>query len=194
LFQPSERSNISRSTPFKAKIGLLAGSVTELGSSVSELKSENQNLSSTASTSVNGNLSGLIPALTLHISALNQRNLTAAYSEYAPNAFMVWEGVTQGYGGAYSGREINYTLEDFIEIPVFINFTISSLDSPYTLDGTVYIGANISFVGLGHEAGNFNGTILANYSYIDLNGVWLISQETWNFVGFTTEYYGEACC
>jgi len=159
-----------------------------LTSSLSELQSENQNLGA----QVTGNSSAdLTQAWLSHLAKLANANITGAAEDYTPNAKMIYYGVTFGLGGNYTGTgNIRETLQALFGEATNFHFTIETFNSTIQSNASADIGANLSFAGLNHIMGEFNGTISAEYHYIYQNGAWLISDEYWNFETGNFQYKG----
>jgi len=160
-----------------------------LSKSISSLKSQNQNLTSVM-TSISGNEPAEAEAAFLvHLSDLDTRNVTLALLDYAPNATMIYSGTTLGIGGTYNGSaNIKYTLETFIGGDKSLNFTSTSVKANRIAFEAVDLMSNITFTGSSSILGNFNGTVVASYSYSLQQGRWVILQEDWNFTSYQSQF------
>ncbi len=169
-----------------------------LASSLSQLQSENKNLASTLSGySVAAN-SSVVQAVEVHISKLSQRNVQAALLDYASNSTVIWTGTTQGWGGIYNSTYKDVVLRDFFGLPSILNFTMQlpyGVQTGAAVPGTAIALTTIRFGGLSRCVDDFSGLIQASYSLVNQKGVWLITQEDWNFTSFNVTYpSGEGFC
>ena len=136
------------------------------------------------------NSSALSQAWLLHLAKLEEFDIQGAVEDYAPNATMIWVGDTQGLGGTYNGSNLEFALQVFPGGSNSFSLAIQSFNSTTLPNGTAIIAALLAFTGSSNVDGSFHGTISASYQYISQNGIWLISQERWNFQSFTVQYAG----
>lgn len=135
-----------------------------------------------------------------HLARLSERNLTAVMGDYESNATVDWvgvpfHGVSPGSGissGAYTGSK-NISILLAILLGKFNgNFSLSSERQSIGQvggGGAWIVNSTLSIHGYGQccSSGNqqvvsqANGTLVAQDLYADVNGIWLISRETWNF-------------
>lgn len=170
----------------------LVSQVAEYSSSNSLLKGQNGNLTSEMSSMENINLTAVVADSYSHVGRIFAGDIDDALNDYVPNATMVLEGDTQGFGGTYKGvTNINFTLQAFREAMKNVTLTIRSDNASITSFRTVSIGVDFAFTGYGAGLpldGRFNGSVSAVYSYVYQNQSWLISRELWTFIYFETQY------
>jgi hypothetical protein len=160
----------------------LSSTIATYSSSISELRSENQNFSSS--------YFDVYPAFLSHLSHLENRNISEVAEDYAPNATIVWFGDTQGLGGTYNTTILNGALVILIGRDTAFNFSIESSNATY-VSGTALVTANLAFVGTANadsRFGNTNGTITMRDLYVHQSGGWMISREDWDFGTFNVQY------
>jgi hypothetical protein len=125
-----------------------------------------------------------------HLKKLASLSLSGAASDYADNAVLVWTGASQAFGGTYDGPN---SIRDLLQIimgsarnvSVSINSFTSKPSSAANLEdvnATLYLVANSTTLG------RITGNIVAEYVFVYANGTWQISQETWNYLTFVTQY------
>ena len=131
-----------------------------------------------------------------HMLFLSSRNASAIVSQYEQNANVTWFGKPLagfGFAGFYNGTGNIFLLMNTAFIGHGGSFTLGNVthnvvnisdDSAVVNSSFAFFGQN-SYFGTGF-IGNANGTVSAQDSYVysAANGVWLISEEVWNFTSF----------
>jgi len=136
-----------------------------------------------------------------HLSLFSSKNVSAIVSQYEDNATIQYEGVDNGMGlaGNYTGtahiHQLIFVLEGrsifyFIanESQPTIQVVTTSSGNPFA---SVVVNSTFGFGGESSVIGNFNGTISARTMFVrggPNDTSWLISEETWNFLGYWVQY------
>lgn len=129
--------------------------------------------------------------LQAHLQKLNNRDVPGATADYTTNAVMIWTGNTQGLGGTYTPQgAIRLTLQTAIGAATTLSYTMSSFNASGSASNPNVAEAKtlLNFNGYSHILGNFNGTILATYQYVNQGGQWLIQQENSNYLTFNVQF------
>lgn len=128
---------------------------------------------------------------------LDARNISALASGFASNATVEWKGYANGLqqgrfvnrdlASNYTGsKEISTLLSAFLTNAYYIlvsneTQTIGAKGNSWIVNSTFHFAGNSSTVG------TFDGTIVAQESYVHIGNTWLISNEVWNFTYYETE-------
>jgi hypothetical protein len=129
--------------------------------------------------------------LQTHLQKLNNRDVQGATADYTANAVMIWTGNTQGLGGTYTPQgAIRLTLQTAIGAATSLSYTMSSFNASGSTSNANVAEAKtiLNFAGFSHILGNFNGTIVATYEYVNQGGQWLIQQENSNYTVFNIQF------
>ncbi|MDG6926755.1 MAG: hypothetical protein JRN09_09415 [Nitrososphaerota archaeon] len=134
-----------------------------------------------------------------HMLMLQSRNLTAVVSQYEPNASVTWTG-NQGPAAveapAVGLGNFSRAFDTFLYQPCGFHDTVRSFtvenvtqSTEFNPDGSATVDSTFSFAGNSSLWGEFSGSVSARdaFSY-SKTGVFLISQETWNFTQYHDEY------
>ena len=123
-----------------------------------------------------------------HLLLLDSRNMTALAGGYDRNATIEWTGVAAGLTGSYVGlADIRILLTSFVG--KFNDLSLSNESQTIGGRGDYWV-VNSSFNLYGHSSiiGNFNGTVVAQDSYVHTGNSWSIAHETWNFTKYNVQY------
>lgn len=129
-----------------------------------------------------------------HMLQLGSGNVSAVVSEYERNANVTWIGKTQCYGGFYNGTFFITELMNAFLVQTAPALVIGNVTMTTTAEanGSVVVNSAFGFASHGGSSidGIVNGTVSAqdSYTYSTTNAVWLISQETWDFITFNTQF------
>ncbi len=123
----------------------------------------------------------------LHLSNFDSENTTLLTRDYAPNATLAWVGTTRGLGGDYSGTAaIKQFYSTFFSKITNVSvknatYTVRSVGGGATLNGTFAV------LGGGPQSQTLSGEVMMSASYVRVNGEWVISSETWDFLGLSLQ-------
>ena len=110
-------------------------------------------------------------------------------SDYGPNPEMVWNGVTQGLGGTYTGlRAIDETFEGFMGATSSFSVDNETWRTTPIGSDSALVNSTFSFNGENGVVGSFSGAVVGRDYYSQVDGGWYISQEDWNFTSFNVQY------
>jgi len=129
----------------------------------------------------------------LHLLSFTSANVSSIVSQYGGNANVTWIG--HGgfcYSGLYAGSgEIMTLLGDFLG-KVTPELAMGNVTRTVTAEanGSMVVSSTFDFAARGPNYGIVNGTVSAQelYAYSAANGAWLISQETWDFLTFSSQF------
>ena len=157
---------------------------------VVDLQAQNSSLSSQAVSLEGNDLASASQAFYSHLYKLENGNVNATLDDYAANATVIWSGATQGLGGTYHGdQNIRQLLQTWMGRSTTIYYAVENFNESSASNGTAEVNANLTFSGHGAIFGNFNATVNVSYLFV-FRGSWLISQETWVFKIFNTQFAG----
>jgi len=119
--------------------------------------------------------------LQAHLSKLENLNISAVCSDYAINAVVTWNGPSEGQGGVYVGsRAIHNMFGNMTLLASNMTFAIESFTpNPSSTRGTESANATLLLLADTSAQGDVMATIFAHYQFVNANGAWKISQETW---------------
>jgi hypothetical protein len=153
----------------------------------------------TTTTSVSTSLDAyaqLATSFTNHVFFLSSRNVSAIVSQYEDNATVTWIGRAHGIRGLFNGTKSIFLLMNVSFIGHGTAFALGDVTRNIVDIKAKSAAVNSSFAVFGQNGfegsaaiGDFNGTVSAQDSYVYsvADGVWLISQETWNFTSFSSQ-------
>jgi hypothetical protein len=134
-------------------------------------------------------------AFASHTALLNSRNISGLEAEYWIDSSINWTGVYSPESD-FGPYQIESNLQAFFG--QFDNFTISNEtytispsneSSTFAPEGSYWVvNSSFVFAGYGDGAGKINGSILAQDTYVSIDGAWTISGETWDWLSFHTQY------
>jgi len=126
-------------------------------------------------------------AFARHLSNFTSANTTGLMRDYVPNATLAWVGQTRGLGAT---SDTTTLIGSFYSLffAKFPSFSVS--DVTYTVE-VVGSGANVNgslvLLGGGPNIQTITGQAVTSIAYVHVDGEWLISSETWNFVYLNTQ-------
>jgi hypothetical protein len=127
-----------------------------------------------------------------HMLSLTSGNVSAIVSQYEGNANVTWIG-HGGFclAGLYAGSgDIMILFGDFVG-QVAPALVMGNLTWTVTAEanGSMAVNSTFDFAGHGPANGIANGTVSAqdSYAYSTTKSAWLISQETWDFLTFSSQ-------
>jgi hypothetical protein len=129
-------------------------------------------------------------AFASHLLFISSRNLTEVLQEYQPNATVVWEGISAGYGGVYNGtaQAIPQLYDSFISECTNLavkNSTFTDTVSSGVTPANAVINATVSVNGYHKILGNISAVASVRVQYVlTSTGAWQITYETWNYLQF----------
>jgi hypothetical protein len=187
--------------------------VASLGHRNAELTSEVESYSNQVSISVYsrgvnasaGNASlGLIQTWQMHLTKLEDLDPASAIQDYTANATVNF------WGSGFGNQTANFIGTDQIESVLDVFFqnasstslpgemtrlaprswqiAVQSLNPIELPDGSDLIKSNLSFSGSSDLFGAFNGTASTTTQFSYQSGIWLITQEEWDFTSFNLQY------
>jgi len=130
-----------------------------------------------------------------HLLSFSSGNVSAVVSQYEGNATVTWMGHGEEFcflAGLYAGSN-----DIRILFGVFLGRVAPALEignATWTVtpeaNGSVVVNSTFDFAGHGPVYGVANGTVSAQdtYVYSTTNGAWLVSQETWDFLTFSSQF------
>ncbi len=129
-----------------------------------------------------------------HFQNLENLNPGEAISDYSQNASVVWSGNTLSFAGSYNGIDsVRNLLVAFLSSTTRMMISSGGLSSlPSGSPNVAMVNGSIFLSGENADLGYFNGNVNAQYRYVHSDGKWLISEESWNFKSFSTQYSGGA--
>ena len=122
-------------------------------------------------------------------------NVSAIVSQYEGNATVTWMGRGGDFcdTGFYPGSGNIFTLLESFVGQVGPGLAIGNVTRTLTAEanGSVVVSSTFDFAAHSLTYGILNGTVSAedSYAYSTMNGAWLISQETWDFIAFNTQLH-----
>jgi hypothetical protein len=122
-------------------------------------------------------------------------NVSAIVSQYEGNANVTWMGHGGDFCeiGLYSGSGNIFTLLESFLGQVGPALAIANVTRTLTAEanGSVVVDSTFDFAGHSLTYGILNGTVSAedSYAHSTMDGSWLISQETWDFIAFNTQLH-----
>jgi hypothetical protein len=126
-------------------------------------------------------------AFTEHLSNFGSENTTTLMRDYAPNATLKWGGTTRGLGGTYNTTAlVSQFYSAFFSKVTNVSvknatFTVQVIGSGASVNGT------FSVLGGGPQVQTITGEVMASVAYVQVNGVWVISSETWDFLSLNLQ-------
>jgi hypothetical protein len=138
-------------------------------------------------------------SLARHLLSFSSGNVSAIVSQYEGNATVTW----MGHGGAfcdaglYSGSNIRLMFGTFLDR---VAPALAIGDATWTVtpeaNGTTVVNSTFDFAGQGPVYGIVNGTVSAqdSFEYSTTNGAWMVSQETWDFLTFSSQFPNSDSC
>jgi len=131
--------------------------------------------------------------LKAHITKFEELEWGLVVNDYTGNAVVTWGGEASPYGGSYYGHD---NILELFQAVVSTSRQISIEESNFvarpTSASVVEANATLFLQGNSTTLGVFNGNINAWYQFVHSGGDWLISQETWIFRTFNTQFSGGA--
>jgi len=126
-------------------------------------------------------------AFTQHLSHFAAENTTLLMNDYGPNATLEWVGTTRGLGGTYNSTSLigQFYSELFSKVT-----NVSVRNATYTVQvvgGSAAVNGTIELLGGGPQVQTLNGEVITNVAYVHINGEWVISNETWNFLALSLQ-------
>lgn len=124
-------------------------------------------------------------AFATHLLALISDNRSALSNGYAANATVEWTGQAGGEAGNFTGvGQIAIKLGMFTRDLGSVSLSNETQTIRVTSYGWV-VNSTFDFSGYNPIQGKINGTVTAQDWYTQVDNLWLINRETWNF----TRYY-----
>jgi hypothetical protein len=132
--------------------------------------------------------------LKAHITKFEELKWGLVVNDYTGNAVVTWGGEASPYGGTYFGRDnILQLFQAVVSTSTQLSIEESNFVArPTSTTSVVDANATLFLQGNSTTLGLFNGNINAWYQFVYFGGDWLISQETWIFRTFNTQFSGGA--
>ncbi len=152
---------------------------------------------STSSSGQTSSAEGVPPfnqtVLQAHLNKLDRLNVNGADSDYSDNAVVVWtgaSGTSLAYGGTYNGpNSIRDLLDSVVGTATNMSVIIRSFTAKAPSASRVEsVNATLFLLGNSTVVGQVTANIDAQYQFVYTDGVWLISQESWDYKTFTTQF------
>jgi len=122
-----------------------------------------------------------------HLSDFSSGNATLLTADYLPNATLEWTGTARNLEGAYDGVGI---IDQFYS-KYFATFTSASVQNDtYTVQAVgkgATVNGTLDLIGAATSGQSMTATVTAQADYVHVDGVWMISSETWSFQTFYIE-------
>jgi hypothetical protein len=137
----------------------------------------------------------VVGANAFHLLLLDSRNVSGLVSGFDGNATLVWIGGPTPINNTslpalhgYRLAVIDTVMKDFTGD--FLNFSLSNESQTVgAVGGHWVVNSTFIFYGYNPVAGNINGTVAAQDSYVHVGNEWLIAQEIWNFTQYQQQHY-----
>jgi hypothetical protein len=138
--------------------------------------------------------SGVAPfnesVLQAHLNKMDNLDERGADSDYTDNAVVIWSGASLAYGGTYNGPN---NIRDLLNTVIGTSYSISVSVRDFSVYSSPYsnvqnVNATLFLIGNSTIVGQITGNIDAQYQFVYSGGKWQISQETWVYETFTTQF------
>jgi ketosteroid isomerase-like protein len=186
-------SQSGTSTPTTSSTITTAPTTTPTTSSVATTTTSSPSTMTTNSQSGGtGDTQAVLAQLPNFIAAFNARDASALSNFYTSTAVVNWTGQAQGLQGIYSGKE---------NIAILYGSSIGHTDKLVANDSSVSATASgpnvtvtftLNLVGHSNVVGNLTAKVTVTQTWVQSGGSWLIQNETWNYLSFTTTNAGSA--
>ncbi len=131
-------------------------------------------------------------AFARHLVDFTSANTTLLVGDFAPNATLSWVGETRGLGGTPGVTTVsspslisNFYSRFFTKFP---SFSISNVTyAVQVVGGGATVNGTLNLLGGGQNVQSIMGQVATSATYAHVNGEWLISSETWNFVNLEVQ-------
>jgi hypothetical protein len=126
-------------------------------------------------------------AFTQHLSRFASENATLLLRDYSPNATLAWVGTTRGLGGTYNTTaQIGQFYSTFFSKITNVSVKNSTIAVQIVGSGAV-VNGTFNILGGGPQVQTISGEVTARVAYVDVNGVWMVSSETWEFLSLNLQ-------
>jgi hypothetical protein len=126
-------------------------------------------------------------AFTQHLSSFASENTTLLVRDYTPNATLAWVGTTRGLGGTYNTTaQIGQFYSTFFSKITNVSVKNSTIAVQIVGSGAV-VNGTFNLLGGGPQVQTISGEVTARVAYVHVNGAWMISSETWEFLSLNIQ-------
>ena len=131
-------------------------------------------------------------AFARHLTDFTSANETSLMADFTPNATLAWVGETRGLGGTPGVTTVatpsligSFYSRFFVKFPSFsvsnVTYAVQAVGSGAVVNGSLVL------LGGGPNVQSIMGQVTTTATYVHVNGEWLISSETWNFVNLLVQ-------